>query len=227
MDGSELSAQEKDLLNRSTKKPKVPDLEGANVGMVNAHGMGLERKTENPPVDTTDPQPAVAPMTENSFGPWMLVQKSQRRNPQIMNGDKGGDKGDLMPSRMMSIMRWRLMERRNLVGIWVRIKEIGPSKKLGGKETRKNATIQGNIPNSDVEHVFKGCNSKEAAHSGEPHLMGQKDDVEVFNSRPHDNLNLQQRIQEQDMVELSTDTDSEGDLQVNSLDGEMVVPSSL
>ncbi|KAJ1397038.1 hypothetical protein SESBI_32124 [Sesbania bispinosa] len=162
--------------------------------------------------------------------------------------------------------------------------------------TRKNATIQGNIPNSDAEHVSKGCNSKEAgssrgnlvtpnnvgskpvgpashnmrkvglnlksqvrfknvktaartkgalpilsmplmteslnilsneAHSGEPHLMGQKDDVEVFNSRPPDNLNLQQQIQEQDMVELSTDTDSEGDLQVNSLGGEMVVPSSL
>ncbi|KAJ1403694.1 Zinc finger, CCHC-type [Sesbania bispinosa] len=47
----------------------------------------------NPLVDTVVPQPAAAPMTETSFGPWMLVQKSQRRNSQNISVDKGGKQG--------------------------------------------------------------------------------------------------------------------------------------
>ncbi|KAJ1394112.1 hypothetical protein SESBI_34415 [Sesbania bispinosa] len=309
----------------------------------------------NPPVDTVVPQPAAAPMTETSFGPWMLVQKSQRRNSRNISGDKGGKQGaingDLGGSKKDNTMAMYLSGSRfnalhndeddevgaNVAHDSERISnhnqedqtpqdnrrndksnaDFGPTKANKNKPTgasgsRKAAKsvsnhakssdlndskIQEMMINSDKDHVSKvgasllevgssrgsmvspkclgsksagpvsnnlrrvGLNLKSqvrfknvktaARNNGalpvlslplmnesvnilsskaqfdDTSLVGQKDDVEICNSRPPDNLNLQQGTQEHDMVELSTDSDSEGDLRVDSLDGEMVVPSSL
>ncbi|KAJ1443649.1 hypothetical protein SESBI_00237 [Sesbania bispinosa] len=314
-----------------------------------------DEKPVNPPVDTVVPQPAAATMTETAFGPWMLVQKSQRRNSWNISGDKGGKQGaingDSGGSKKDNTLAMHLSGSRfnalhndedDEVGANVahdserisnynqedqtpqdnrrngksnadfRPTKANRNKPTGASGSRKAAKsvsnhakssdlndskIQEMMINSDKDHVSKvGASLLEAGSSrgsmvspkclgsksagpvsnnlrrvslnlksqvrfknvktaarnngalpvlslplmnksvnilsskaqfDDTSLVGQKDDVEICNSRPPDNLNLQQGTQEHDMVELSTDSDSEGDLRVDSLDGEMVVPISL